>query len=145
MEKREIANTGDIMELVNSFYDKVKADDVIGFIFNDVAKVDWSRHLPVMYDFWESLLLGSGSYGRNVMDPHFKLNKLIPLEPVFFERWLQLFEATVNERFTGERATQAISRARSIKGIMSFKMDQINHPDKGTDKNIPLVNPGHQQ
>lgn len=143
MEKREISNRDDIVLLVNSFYDKVKADDLIGFIFNDVAKVNWQRHLPVMYNFWEGLLLDGSNYKGNVMDPHFKLNKLIPLEPAYFERWLQLFEATVTENFTGEKAILAVTRARSIKGIMSFKMDQVSRP--GDSKQIPLVNPGNKQ
>ncbi|MGF6845957.1 hemoglobin [Chitinophaga sp. W3I9] len=143
MEKREIANRDDIILLVNSFYDKVKADDLIGFIFNDVAKVDWPHHLPIMYNFWEGILLDGGNYKGNVMDPHFKLNKLIPLEPAYFDRWLQLFEATVAENFTGEKAALAVTRARSVKGIMSFKMNQINHP--GTGNQIPLVNPGNKQ
>ncbi|PSL49833.1 hemoglobin [Chitinophaga niastensis] len=143
MEKQEIANRNDIALLVDSFYEKVKEDELIGFIFNDVAKVDWPQHLPIMYDFWENLLLDTGSYGRNAMDPHFRLNKLIPLQPEYFDRWLQLFEATVGEHFTGEKATLAVTRARSIKGIMALKMNQINHP--GPDKNIPLVNPGNDQ
>ena len=50
----------DIKLLVNSFYDKVKADTVIGYIFNDIAKVDWEKHLPVMYDFWENVLFFTG-------------------------------------------------------------------------------------
>lgn len=143
MEKREIANRDDIQSLIDSFYEKVKADELIGFIFNDVAKVDWPHHLPIMYDFWESLLLDGSNYGRNAMDPHFKLNKLVPLQPEYFDRWLELFEAAVTTLFTGEKATLAITRARSIKEIMAFKMNQINHP--GTDKNIPLVNPGNHQ
>ncbi|MET3875727.1 group III truncated hemoglobin [Chitinophaga sp. OAE865] len=143
MEKRDISNRDDIVILVNSFYDKVKEDDLIGFIFNDIAKVDWTRHLPTMYNFWEGLLLDGGNYKGNVMDPHFKLNRLIPLEPAYFDRWLQLFEATVTENFAGEKASLAVTRARSIKGIMLFKMDQVNRP--GADNQIPLVNPGNKQ
>ena len=143
MEKRAIASRSDIELLVNSFYEKVKKDDLIGFIFNDVAKVDWSHHLPIMYRFWESLLLDTNSYGRNAMDPHFRLNKLVPLEPAYFDRWLALFEATVTEHFLGDKAALAVTRARSIKGIMALKMNRINHP--GPDKNIPLVNPDNNQ
>ncbi|HVI43303.1 MAG TPA: group III truncated hemoglobin [Chitinophaga sp.] len=129
MEQKEIASREDIELLVNSFYDKVKADDLIGFIFNDIAKVDWPHHLPIMYDFWESLLLDTGKYGRNAMEPHFELNKKIQLQPAHFGRWLQLFEATISEHFTGEKAELAVTRARSIKGIMSLKMEKINNPE----------------
>ncbi|SEW23387.1 group III truncated hemoglobin [Chitinophaga arvensicola] len=142
MEKREIANRTDIALLVDSFYDKVKADDLIGYIFNDIAKVDWAKHLPTMYDFWEGLLLDGENYKGNAMAPHFKLNQLIPLQPQHFDRWLQLFEATVAENFTGDKAALAVTRARSIKGVMALKMDRINHP--GKDQGIPLVNPGNK-
>ncbi|MBV8255221.1 MAG: group III truncated hemoglobin [Chitinophaga sp.] len=143
MERREIKMREDIELLVNSFYDKVQKDEVIGFIFNDIAKVKWSVHLPKMYNFWESLLL-NGSYSGNAMEPHFRINKLIPLEPAHFQRWLQLFEATVHELFTGEVSDLAITRAKSIAEILKFKMNSINHPDQN-NKNIPLVNPGNQK
>ncbi|MBO9729318.1 MAG: group III truncated hemoglobin [Chitinophaga sp.] len=140
MEKKEITNRQDIILLVDTFYDKVKADDRIGYIFNDIAKVDWGKHLPTMYDFWESLLLDGNNYRGHTMAPHFRINKLIPLESAHFDRWVALFEATVNELFKGEKAGLAITRARSIKDIMAYKMKQINHPDD--NKKIPLINPG---
>ena len=39
--KKDIANRDDIILLINTFYEKVKKDQVIGYIFNDVAKVNW--------------------------------------------------------------------------------------------------------
>lgn len=141
MEKKEITNRADIKLLVDRFYEKVQVDDRIGYIFNDIAKVDWSKHLPTMYDFWESLLLEGGNYRGNSMAPHFRINQLIPLESAHFDRWISLFEGTVNELFKGENADLAITRARSIKDIMAYKMNQINHPDDN-NKKIPLINPG---
>lgn len=128
MEEKQITSRADIQLLIDSFYEKVKTDAVIGYIFQDIAQVDWSKHLPVMYDFWEQLLLDSNRYGRNTMAPHFALNQKIPLQPVHFDRWISLFEGTVNELFTGEKAELAISRARSIRDIMQYKMQQINQP-----------------
>ena len=60
--KKDIKTREDIELLVISFYDKVKADDTIGYIFNDVAKVNWEKHLPVMFDFWENILFFTGGY-----------------------------------------------------------------------------------
>ena len=57
--KPDISTPADIRLLIDTFYVKVQADDVIGFIFNDIAQVDWPKHLPVMYAFWEFLLLGT--------------------------------------------------------------------------------------
>ena len=42
--KKDITSREAIELLVNSFYDKVKQDDVIGFIFTDVAQVNWEKY-----------------------------------------------------------------------------------------------------
>jgi len=46
--KKDIHNRNDIIRLVDAFYDKIKTDQVIGFIFNEVAHVNWENHLPKM-------------------------------------------------------------------------------------------------
>ncbi len=58
--KKDIKNREDIVQLVNAFYKAVIADEKIGYLFNDVAKVNWELHLPKMYDFWENILLAQG-------------------------------------------------------------------------------------
>src|SRR5689334_5499873 len=100
----DIATRQDIETLINRFYDKVKKDDTIGLIFNDIMKVNWEEHLPVMYDFWETLLLGASNYNRNAMGIHFEVNRRIKLEEKHFNRWLELFTGTVDELFKGEIA-----------------------------------------
>lgn len=120
--KHDIQNRKDIEQLINSFYDKVKQDDVIGFIFNDVAKVNWEKHLPVMYDFWENILFLSNNYAGNPMSVHTHLNKLTPLAKEHFERWLKLFNETTDELFEGEKAMLAKEKALSIANIMEIKI-----------------------
>jgi hemoglobin len=56
--KHDIENRDDIILLVNTFYSNVKQDKTIGYIFDEVAHVNWDEHLPKMYSFWASLLLG---------------------------------------------------------------------------------------
>lgn len=120
--KKDIENRNDIELLVNSFYDKVKADLVIGFIFNDIARVNWKRHLPVMYDFWENTLLYTGGYTGNPMEIHRRLNQLIPLTTEHFNQWTYLFTSTVDELFTGEKTDLAKQRAISISTVMQIKI-----------------------
>lgn len=120
--KKDIENKNDIEKLVNSFYEKVKEDALIGFIFTDVVKVHWERHLPVMYDFWENSLFYTGNYMGNPMEIHRHLNKVIPLTNEYFSRWTQLFTSTVDELFAGEKATLAKQRAISIAAVMQFKI-----------------------
>jgi len=122
IEKHDIENRGDIEKLINSFYDKVKRDEVIGFIFNDVAKVNWEKHLPVMYGFWESIIFFKNTYSGNPMLVHLHLNEIIKLRKEHFERWLQLFTNTVDELFEGEKAALAKEKAISIATIMKTKI-----------------------
>ena len=53
--KKDISNRDDVELLVDTFYNKIKSNTVIGYIFNDIAKVDWTNHLPRMYSFLASI------------------------------------------------------------------------------------------
>lgn len=110
--------------LVDEFYKKVIADPVIGFIFSDVVKLSWEKHIPVMYSFWGSMLLGENTYKGNPMVKHIELDKLITLTPEHFARWLQLWVTTVRQLFSGPKAEEAIDRARNIAGLMLHKVEQ---------------------
>jgi len=122
----DIQSRKDIEMLINSFYDKVKSDETIGFIFNEIARVNWEKHLPVMYNFWETLLLDATSYRNNAMEVHYSLNRKVPLKEAHFQRWLELFSETVDELFSGKIATSAKTKAKSIASLMQYKMKQDN-------------------
>ena len=108
--KKDIEKEDDVIFLVNCFYDKVKADDLIGPIFNDLAKTDWDSHLPNMYDFWDGILLGNRQYKGRPFPKHIPL----PLERIHFERWLLLFYRTLEENFEGPKSKEAMERALKI-------------------------------
>jgi len=134
--KKDIEERNDIELLVNSFYDKVKADPVIGFIFNDIARVNWKKHLPVMYDFWENTLLFTGNYTGNPMEIHRRLNQVIPLTPAHFQQWLVLFTTTVDELFAGQKAELAKQRAISIAMLIQLKILKQNLPTGQAGRDI---------
>jgi hemoglobin len=120
--KKDILNRNDIEILVNSFYEKVKKDEVIGYIFNDVAQVNWEKHLPVMYNFWENVLFYTGAYAGNPMDKHEALDKKTKLNKQHFEQWNRLFSDTVDEYFEGSNAELIKQRALSIATVMQIKL-----------------------
>lgn len=113
-ELHDIEHSEDIRLLIDTFYAKVRKDDLIGFIFNDVAKVDWPKHLPKMYAFWEFLLLGGESYFGNPIEPHRALHQKVELKKEFFDRWIALFTQSVEENFHGIRAEEAKNKATLI-------------------------------
>lgn len=120
---KKLETREDIEFLVNEFYHKVVQDDTIGFFFDEVAKVDWSHHLPKMYSFWETLLLGNISYKGNPMAMHFPINKKVAMEKFHFEQWIKLWTKTINENFSGELADLAIYKATNIANLMAYKME----------------------
>lgn len=123
MEIRDIQTRDDIILLVDQFYNKVLTNPVIGPIFTEVAQLDFSAHLPVMYSFWGSQLLGEQSYSGNPMIPHLKLSQLTPMGEVQFTEWLRLFTETVDELFKGIKADEAKSRAGNIARLMLYKIN----------------------
>lgn len=121
--KKDISTHEDVVLLVNTFYEKVKNNPAIGHIFNEVVNVDWEKHLPVMYSFWASLLLGHQSYKGNPMLKHVELSKTTSLTEKEFSEWLRLFTETVDELFQGETANEAKIRAVNIARLMLFKIE----------------------
>jgi len=116
--KKDIVNRTDIELMVNIFYTKVKADKELGFIFQKVARVNWSTHLPAMYNFWENIILFTGSYEGNPMNLHKYLHHIKPLNKAHFDQWNYLFINTVDELFQGTRANLAKERALSISRLI---------------------------
>ena len=121
--KKDLSNREDVELLVDTFYDKVKANATIGFIFNDIAKVDWKNHLPRMYSFWASILLGEHSFSGNPMYKHIQLSKIAPMTDKEFSEWLKIFIQTTDELFEGEKAEEAKTRASNIARLMLHKIN----------------------
>ncbi len=108
--------------LVDSFYSKVRQDILIGPIFETIIGTNWDAHLPIMYNFWEDTLFQSRNYNGNPMRVHQQIHQRIPIRPEHFERWKDLFTATVTDFFEGEKAELARQRAVSIATIMQIKL-----------------------
>lgn len=123
---KDIEDEKDIKNLLDTFYEKVKADNTIGFIFNEVAQLDWEEHMPKIYAFWEGILLGKPGFSGDVMGAHIKLNRLEPLTTTHFNQWINLFTETVHQLYKGLKADEAINRALMIRRTMEFNLKQ-NH------------------
>ncbi len=122
---RDIETREDVILMVDKFYEKVLKDDSIAFLFTDIAKVNWGTHMPIMYNFWESILLDKASYSGNPMSKHFILDKKQELLPEHFERWKSLFIKNIDELFKGEKVKEAKMRANSIAYLMQTKIEEM--------------------
>lgn len=117
--RTDISKREDVVRLVDTFYEKVKTDSLLGPVF---SHLNWEHHLPIMYSFWSSMLLGEQSYRGNPLQRHLTL----PIEREHFSRWLELFEETVDNHFEGEMATEAKMRAHAIAGVFQYRLGLLS-------------------
>ncbi|MBE8725453.1 group III truncated hemoglobin [Flavobacterium hungaricum] len=121
--KKQIENRTDVAFLVNHFYDKIRADEEIGFYFNEMIS-DWEAHLEKLTDFWETNLFGVRKYKgnphavHNEVDAHFD-EKITSNE---FGIWLNHWFQTIDEYFEGENADTLKRRARKMSTFLFMSM-----------------------
>jgi hemoglobin len=123
---RDIESRADLEQMLAAFYKKVFDDALIRHFFIEVVPLNLEHHLPVITDFWASVLLNEHGYRKNVMEIHQNINALSPLKKEHLDRWVQLFSETIDEYFEGPKAVLAKQRAQSIATMMHIKMTQPN-------------------
>ncbi len=127
--KKDITTSEDVSKLVHLFYDQVMDDEVIGHFFTSVAQVNWEQHLPHMIQFWESILLGKATFNGFPMRVHLMLNKKEALLPHHFNRWLDRWNTILDTHFEGTNTQEAKKRARIMRDLILFKIDQQKNHD----------------
>ena len=107
----DIESARDVQALVDAFYHKANHDELLAPAFRAAAHVYWPRHLTSFYEFWTTELLS----GRPVAAPRPVPSHLaLPRSTSHHNRWVQLFDAAVEERFAGRCAGRAKSVARQV-------------------------------
>ena len=112
--------------MVRRFYADVAQDDLLGPMFNDVARVDWAEHLPKLTAFWCRALLGQSGYTGNPFRAHALVHGKRPFTTAHFERWLQLFHETLEFGWTGPRVERARELADNVARVHSHQL--VGHP-----------------
>ena len=108
-----------IRGLVHGFYDRIRADDVLGPIFSAEIE-EWDPHLAKMCDFWSSMLLMTRRYDGRPVPAHVKIPNL---DRPHFERWLNLFRHTASELCPPEAAALFIDRAERVAQSLQLSID----------------------
>ena len=122
----DILTQKDLYLLVDEFYKKLLSDNSISYIFTDIVKIKIEEHLPILVTFWSQAILGTGGYTRNLTQIHLDIDKKEPLTPELFTIWLNHFNTTVDENFTGVNAEKIKTQALSLATIMQIKIHQQN-------------------
>lgn len=121
-DKPDLDSREHIEAFVDQFYASMLQDEQLAPIFLDVAAIDLAVHLPHIKDYWCKLLLGEQGYRRHTMNIHRQLHARQPLQAADFQRWLALFNATLDAGFAGERTERARRVAASIAANMASSL-----------------------
>lgn len=100
-------NEDSIATLVDTFYNRVREDDLIGPVFNRVV-ADWPEHLAKLKDFWSAVMLGTGRFKGNPMMAHMPIPEM---DKDHLVRWLTLWQQTIFEIFEPEVAEIFLGKA----------------------------------
>lgn len=114
--KKDIQTKHDIEFLIDSFYKKVVVDETIGAFF---GHINFEKHLPKMYHFWSFVLLDEAGYKTDVTKVHAGMR----IKKEHFDRWISIFNETVDELFVGEKAEMAKQRAFLVRWTIESKMN----------------------
>lgn len=118
---RQLSSRADLDVMIPAFYAKVREDDFIGPIFKRVLADHWDEHVAKITNFWDTMLFGAENYRGRPFPPHIPLG----LQPEHFKRWLELFFATVDENFTGQKAEEAKMRAFNMGRNFLANLDHL--------------------
>ncbi|MFD2145824.1 group III truncated hemoglobin [Mucilaginibacter antarcticus] len=61
-DPKQILTLDDIKLLVDTFYDRIRTDELLAPIFNQRIQDRWPIHLEKMYKFWQTVLLEEHTY-----------------------------------------------------------------------------------
>lgn len=117
--KKDIQTLDDIKFFVDTFYDKIRQDDLLAVIFNNKINDKWQQHLEKMYCFWQTVLLDEHTYFGSPFVPHAKL----PVDKIHFERWIEIFNTTIDDLFVGEKAERAKWQGNRMAEMFQYKIE----------------------
>ena len=121
----DIGDRDDVEHFVRDFYRQAAMDDVLGPVFA-ATEMNWNAHIETLVDFWSWQLFGRRGYVGNPLRSHESVHARTPLMAEHYERWLELFEGTVDNSFAGPVAELAKTRARKMAAAMRRLLDGVS-------------------
>lgn len=128
----DLAGRADVEALLRRFYDRVMVDDVLAGPFTELRAKGLDSHIPVMADFWQTVLFRAGLYRGSALHAHRRVHQRIPLGSRHFVRWLTTWNDTVDEMFQGPVAEHAKTQAARIAWAMHRRLTGTDTPELDT-------------
>ncbi|MEM7028240.1 MAG: group III truncated hemoglobin [Chloroflexota bacterium] len=121
---KDIEDIDDIQRLVDTFYQRVQQDEMLAETFD---AVDWPTHLPRMVNFWATVIFHQPRYKGNPLSTHMHLSQQKTITPEHFSHWVILFQRTVDDLFSGQRAISAKQSAAKMERGLTHNLFERVH------------------
>ncbi len=125
----DLTGRADVEALLRRFYGQVMVDDVLAEPFTELRIRGLDSHIPVMADFWETVLFRAGLYRGSALHAHRHIHQRTPLSGRHFVRWLTTWNRTVDEMFQGPIAEHAKTQAARIAWAMHRRLTGTDTPE----------------
>ena len=123
---------GEITEVVQAFYRKVRRHPTLGPVFAaHVAPHQWPEHEAKIVRFWRNAILLDHSYSGNPMRTHMKAGNV---QAAHFDTWLGLFDQTVAAELCPETAAAFSALAHRIGRGLRFGIEDRDAPADGVPR-----------
>jgi hemoglobin len=123
--KHDIQSLDDIKLMVNTFYERIQKNEILGPIFEERIGDRWPEHLEKMYRFWQTILLEEHTYNGAPFPPHAKM----PIDESHFIIWVSTFTNTVDDLFEGDVANEAKKRGTLMAALFNSKLEFFKKHD----------------
>jgi hemoglobin len=110
----DLASRADVEALLRRFYGQVLVDEILAEPFAQIRINGLESHLPVMCDFWETVLFRAGLYQGSAVRVHQPVNDRYRLTAGHFLRWLHLWNLNIDQMYQGPIADHAKIQAARI-------------------------------
>lgn len=125
MIKKDIQTIEDVKLMVNTFYERIQKNEILGPIFEEKVSGRWPEHLEKMYRFWQTILLGEHTYNGAPFPPHARM----PIDEAHFIIWVKTFTTTVDDLFSGDVADEAKKRGTLMAALFNSKLEFFKKHD----------------
>ena len=136
MREHDLSTRRNVHDLVVRFYRELVMDDLLAPVFEDVAEVDWSTHIPLLIDYWCRILLGREGYQGALLAAHQHVHELEPLTADHFDRWYTLWATAVDERWRGPYADKAKLHAAKIAATLARRCSTFAWTPPSVDSSV---------
>lgn len=125
VREQDLSTRRNVHDLVVTFYRELVMDDLLAPVFEEVAEVDWSTHIPLLIDYWCRILLGHDGYQGALLVAHQHVHQKEPMTADHFDRWYTLWASAVDERWNGPYADKAKLHAAKIAATLARRLQSI--------------------